>query len=260
MNSRVWKVPAGLCVLALASAATLPGVARAADAAEKPPLYTYVSNWAIPRARWADMEKAGAADDKILDKHLAAGSIVGYGDDVTLVHQADGGTHDNWWQAMSMAALFNVLDEFYKSGTPTSPVLSSATKHWDSVWVSRYYNWHSGARHGAYTHVASYKLKADAPDDAVDQLSKAVVVPMLEKLLADGVLIEYEVDEQAIHTEAPGTFLILYIAPDSSGLDKVGAALRETLKANPLAGPAFGSMVDFTAHRDELSRTNVTYK
>ncbi|HUI61965.1 MAG TPA: hypothetical protein VLX90_17195, partial [Steroidobacteraceae bacterium] len=224
------------------------------------PMYTYVSNWTIPRARWGDMEKAGAADAKILDKAVASGSIVGYGDDTALVHEADGSTHDSWWSAMSMAALFTVLDEFYKAGTPTSPVLSSATKHWDNVYESRFYNWHSGTRHGAYTHTASYHLKADAPDDAVEMLSRTVIVPMLEKLLADGTLIEYEVDEQAIHTEAPGTFMIVYIASGADGMDKVNAALRETLKANPLAGPAFGSMVDFTAHRDELARTNATYK
>ena len=29
-------------------------------------------------------------------------------------------------------------------------------------------------------------------------------MPLLEKLFADGTLREYEVDTQAIHTEAPG--------------------------------------------------------
>ncbi len=50
------------------------------------------------------------------------------------------------------------------------------------------------------------------------------------------------------------------IAANAEALDKVNAALQETLKANPLGGPAFGSMVDFTAHRDLLVRTNATYK
>ena len=43
-------------------------------------------------------------------------------------------------------------------------------------------------------------------------------------------------------------------------LDKVNAALRERMKSNPLGGPAFSSMVDFSAHRDYLARTNATYK
>jgi hypothetical protein len=54
--------------------------------------------------------------------------------------------------------------------------------------------------------------------------------------------------------------LIVYLAANAEGIDKVNAAIRESLKANPLHGPAFGSMVDFSAHRDYLVRTNATYK
>ena len=161
---------------------------------------------------------------------------------------------------MSMAGMLNALDEFYKSGTTTSPVLSSATKHWDNIYVSRFYNWHSGSWRGAYTHGSSYKLKAAAPNDAVEILSRNLIVPLLEKLLADGTLHEYEIDVQAIHTEAPDTFWIFYIPATAEGVDKVNAALGEAMKTNPLAGPAFGSMVDFTPHRDSLARTNATYK
>ena len=85
-------------------------------------------------------------------------------------------------------------------------------------------------------------------------------MPFFEKLLGDGAIHEYEVDTEAIHTDAPGTFLVVYVAANADGLDKVNAALRETLKTNPLTGPAFGSMVDFTAHRDYLLRTNATFK
>jgi len=206
------------------------------------------------------MQKNTAADQSVLEKALANGTIVAFGNDVNLVHEADGATHDDWWSAMSMAGLLNVLDQFYKSGSATSTVLSSATKHWDSIYVSRYYNWHAGSWKDVYTRGSSYKLKADAPADAVDVLSKNLFVPLMEKLLADGTLHEYEVDIQAIHTEAPGTFYLFFITANAEGLDKVNAALRDAMKANPLGGPAFDSMVDFTPHRDELTRTNATYK
>ena len=233
---------------------------QAADVKEKPPMYSYVGNWNIPRAQWADMEKENASDRNTLDKALASGTIVGYGTDTNMVHQPDGPTHDAWWSAMSMAGLLNVLDQFYKSGSTTSPVFEKATKHWDNVYVSRFYNWHAGSWKDAYTHGASYRLKPDAPDDAVEKLSKNLFVPLLEKLLADGTIHEYEIDTEAIHTEAPGTFWIFYLAANAEALDKVNAALREAMKANPLGGPAFGSMVDFTPHRDILVRTTATYK
>ena len=85
-------------------------------------------------------------------------------------------------------------------------------------------------------------------------------MPLLEKLLADGSIVEYEIDTEAIHTEAPGTFWVDVISPNADGLDKLNAALRERAKANPLGGPAFESMVESTAHRDSLSSSTVTYK
>jgi hypothetical protein len=206
------------------------------------------------------MEKSNAADRILLGKALESGTIVGYGDDVNLVHQPDGETHDGWWSAMSMAGVVHVLEQFYQSDETTSPLLSSATKHSDSLLVSRHYNWHSGSWKGIYTHGSSYKLKADAPEDAVEKLSRNAMVPLLEKLLADGTIVEYEIDTEAIDTEAPGTFWVFYLTPNAEGLDKVNTALRETLRANPLIGPSFDSMVDFSAHRDILVRTNATYK
>ncbi|HEU5403600.1 MAG TPA: hypothetical protein VFU86_19755, partial [Terriglobales bacterium] len=97
-------------------------------------------------------------------------------------------------------------------------------------------------------------------NDAVDMLSKSLIVPLLEKMLADGAIHEYEIDTQALHTEAPGEFLIVYIASSAEGLDKVDAAVAAMGKSQALLGPAFGSMTDSTAHRDDLSRTNATYK
>jgi hypothetical protein len=108
--------------------------------------------------------------------------------------------------------------------------------------------------------VAQYKLKADAPNNAVETLSKNLFVPLMEKLLADGAILEYEVDTEAIHTQAPGTFWVVFIAPNADGLDKFSALLQDASKKNPLNGPAIGSMVDFTVHRDGLYSSAGTYK
>ena len=259
MNTK-WRTVAGLGALAIAVSVAVPAGAQTSEVKEKPPMYTYVGNWAIPRAQWADMEKQTAANLKSMEKAIADGTIVAYGTDVNLIHQTDGPTHDDWWSSMSMAGLLSVLDQIYKSGSPTSPVLAGATKHWDELFVSRYYNWHSGSWKDLYTRVATYKLRPDAPNDAVDTLSKNLFVPLLEKLLADGAIHEYEIDTEAIHTEAPGTIVVAIIAANGAGLDKFNAAVRDNLKSSPLAGPALDSMVDFAPHRDYLARTNATYK
>jgi hypothetical protein len=257
MNRKLGDIFAVVCALAMMAASA----ALAQDQAkEKPPMYTYVANWAIPRAQWADMEKANAANQSVLEKAMTDGTIIGYGNDVTEVHQVDGATHDSWWSAMSIAGLLKVLDKFAKSGTSTSPVLASATKHWDNVTVSRHYNWHSGSYKGAYTRLASYKLKSDAPNDALDTLSKNLFVPLLEKMLSDGTILEYEIDTEAIHTDNPSMFWIIFVTPNAEGLDKFDATLREAMRMSPLGGPALGSMVDFTGHRDYLVSSIGVYK
>jgi hypothetical protein len=250
----MWAV-AGLLLIGMAT----PAMAQT-EVKEKSPVYVYIGEWSIPRAQWGDMEKSETADQAMLQSAMSAGTIVGYGFDTNLVHQADGPTHDDWWVSTSMAGILNMLDQFYKAGSSGTPVLTSATKHSDSIDVSRYYNWKPGTYKGAYTHGSTYKLKADAPNDAVDMLAKSFLVPFMEKMMAEGAIVEYDIDTEAIHTEAPGTFLLFYMAPNAEGLDKVNQALQQMLKASPLDGPAFGSMVDFTAHRDYLSRTNAAFK
>jgi hypothetical protein len=250
---------ASLCLAAALGIGTLPAGTQAAEVKEKPRLYTYVASWTIPRARWEDMEKASGASQKMLDSAVANGTIVGYGDGTILVHQVEGATHDNWWAATSLAGVLNVLDQFTKSKSPPA-VLASATKHWDNVYVSRFYNWRSGTVKGAYVHGASYKLKADAPANAVEIVSRSFIVPLFEKLMADGAVQAYQVAEETIHTEDPGMFFIFYISPDAEGLDKVNTAIREAIGANALAAPAFTSMADNTAHRDTVGRENATLK
>jgi hypothetical protein len=233
--------------------------AQTAEVKGKPPLYTYYSEWAIPRAKWADMDKARAGN-AVFTHAFTSGTLVGYGDDETVVHTADGYTHDGWFSSMSMAGLLTTLSDLMQGGNTTTAVFASATKHDDQIFSSRYYSWKSGSWKGAYTHTAIYKLKDSAPDDAVDTLAKSFIVPLLDKLLAEGTIVEYEIDEQAVHTDSPALFFLDYITPTADGLDKVTKALGEAIKAEPLASPAFGSMVDFSVHRDVLVRGDVTYK
>jgi hypothetical protein len=159
-----------------------------------------------------------------------------------------------------MAGLVKTLNQIHASDV-AMPLALNAAKHWDEVWVSHYYNWKPGATmKGGYTHVSVYKLKADAPDDAISSLAEHMVAPLMEKLLADGTIVEYEIDTMAIHTEAPGTFIIVYLTPTPEGLDTVQAAIRDTMKAHPLMGQAFGSEVDDSGHRDGLYKTDCNYK
>jgi hypothetical protein len=248
----------GLFVIGAVGLGSTPLYAQSTEVKSKPAMYSYQANWQIPRAKWAEFEKQRPATEKLMSQALTSGALVGYGVDKVAIHRPDGWTHDSFWSAMSLAGVLDFLDE-QTQGAP-DPLLQSATKHGDGIYISHVYNWKPGTYKGAYTYVAYYKLKDSAPDDAIESISKNFVAPLMEKLMAEGAIVEYEVDQEAVHTESPAGFWIYYISPNSAGLDKVNAALGQAIKANTFAGPAFGAMIDGTEHRDYLSRSNVTYK
>jgi hypothetical protein len=116
--------------------------------------------------------------------------------------------------------------------------------------------------YSAYGYAGTYKLKSDAPDadDAVRTLS-SFYVPVFEKMLADGTIVEYEIGREMIHTtDSRAQLHFSFVMPSAEGLDKFRAALGAALDENSLIGPAFGSMmVNFTPQADFV-RVNATYK
>jgi len=259
MTQRWFSTFLGLASLFAFSLAALPSHAQS-PVQPKAPMYTYVANWQIPRAHWSEVPATEAADKGIMDKAVADGTLMGYGDDEVLVHSADAETHDDWWSSSSMAGLLKVLAQLYASGNVSSPALDAATKHWDAIFVTRYYNVHPGSYKSAYSYISFYQLKSDAPVDAIDTLSQNIIAPILEKLFADGTLIEYEIDEDSIQTSPPGTFAIVSLCANADGVDKVNAAVQEAIKAQPLLIPAWNSVTKMAPHHDELLFSEGTYK
>ncbi len=259
MNRRFWTIFTGLLGLTTLILCAIPAAAQTQEIKPKPPMFSYVANWQVPRANWPDMDKVAGSVNDVLDKAMADGTIIGHGSDVTLVHQPDAETHDEWWSSMSMAGIIKALDQARAAADANSAALNSA-KHWDEVFVSRYYNWKSGPYKHAYTHVGMYRFKDDAPDDALDNLAQHVVVPILEKQIGDGTILEYEIDTMAIHTAAPGMFAIVYVTPTPEGIDTVQKAVIDSAKEHPLSFQAFDSYTKDSAHRDELYESEGTYK
>jgi len=263
MNRSVCVVMVSVVGLAMLGMTATLAVAQTDEVREKPPLYRYVSYWTFPRAHWADVDKHNATGNlKVLAPALADGTLVGYGDEENLLHSTEGFTHDNWWQANSVAGLMKVVEAFHKGGDSSSPLLVSSTRNWDQVFLSRFYNWKAGSWKGAYGYKSTYKLKPDAPeaDDAVRTLS-SFYVPVFEKILADGTIVAYEIDREMFHTtDSRAQIVFVFLMPSAEGLDGFRSALGAALGKNSLIGPAFGSMmVSYTPQPDYL-RVNATYR
>lgn len=246
-----------LMVIGLAASLAISpmgAVAKTAPA-EKPVMYSYQSILTMPRGQWAGMDEAYGAKRAILDRAIAEGRLIAYGNDSNLFHTADGWTHVDWWEGTSLTAVFKVLDEMKKAGAVDTPVLATALKQVDGAYVSRYYNWRPGSYEGLFTHVGIYKLKADAPANAIETLSKQAIMPLLEPLVASGAIIQYEIDEEAFSTGS-GAFFISFMARTPEQMMEANAALAAMFKSQPAA-----SMVDASAYRDAYSRTDrVVYR
>jgi hypothetical protein len=271
MNSSVCRVMVGVASLAgLGMTATLAGaqtdeafaIPTAELLKEKPRLYRYESYWAFPPAHWGEVDKDNATgNQKVLAPALADGTLLGYGDSENLVNPGEGFTHDNWWHANSYAGLTKVLEAFQKGGGSSSPLLVSSTKHWSQVYVSRFYNWKAGSWKGAYEYRRAYKLKPEADANGGIPALSSFYVPVLEKLFADGTIVEYEIDRDLVNsTESAGQFILVFVTPNAEGRDKYNATYNAALYKNALLAPAKASILfDETPH-DDWVRVNVTYK
>ncbi len=231
------------------------------DEKEKPAVYTYVAEWATPRGDWPALEKDNAAMKQVMDKLMADGTIVGYGWFKSLVHHEGQPTHGDWWSATSMAGLMKALAAISgdAGGPPETGKAEANSKHWDYVLVSHQYNGHPGTYENAYLRVATFKEK-DGEGETLRRTIKSYIVPMLEKLLADGSIQSYSIDWEAVHTDPVGLFDIVIVTKGADGLDKFDAALEAAGKANPTGGPAFASAVDYSAHRDSLDLVTASSK
>jgi len=130
------------------------------------------------------------------------------------------------------------------------------------MYVTSFYNWKAGSWKGAYGYAGTSKLKPDAPaaGDAVRALS-SFYVPVFEKMLADGIIVEYEIDREMIHTtDVRGQIHFSFVMPNAEGLDKFQAALGAAIDENSLIGPAFDSMTVNFKEQFDFVKVNATFK
>ena len=253
MRSRFIGSLVVLCALALASIYASHAWAQSSSA-EKALLYTYVSEWTVPRAMWADYVKNDATDIEAMKKAVADGTLISFGSYAVLNHQEGQPTHGSWFSASSMANLLKFLEGLRTAPAATAPPLAAA-KHWDYILESRNYNWHSGTFTNGYLRVGNWRAKAGSSDPD-GKIMKATMVALLEKLLADGALHGYQIDEENVHSADPGALFIAITANGPEGIDKFNAAIDEAEKSNPAGWAGFGSTIDPTGHRDFLARVS----
>src|SRR3954463_5513826 len=152
---------AGFVVLCLAAVVTAP-IAFSQTNQAQPILYTFVSQFQVPRANWAEYsENTEKSFVPIAEKLVADGTILGYITFEQLVHTPEGFTHGAAWTSTSIAGLTKVLDEIRKAGPQPGQV--AATKHEDYLMQTTMFS--AGTGTPAYLRVICQNAKSDKPEE-----------------------------------------------------------------------------------------------
>jgi hypothetical protein len=238
-------------VLMLAALAIVSSPIAFSQMEPAPTVYTYVSQFQVPRANWAayseDTEKSFVP---VVEKMLADGNIVSWSTFETVVHTPDGYTHGAAWSSPTISGLMKVLDEIRKSGPRPGQI--AATKHEDLLMQSTMY--HAGSGTPAYARVVCSLAKADKPGEYTAMLKK-LLVPTFEDQLKKGVATYWGADEQYVNTMAPSTRCVVIDYPNAEGMDKWAAAISTTMSKWTAAERAeFAAATVADSRRDLLLR------
>jgi hypothetical protein len=216
-----------------------------------PIVYTFVSQFQIPRANWAQYsEDAEKTVVPIMEKLAADGTILSWSTFEQVVHTPDGYTHGAAWSSTSISGLMKVLDEVRKAGPRPGQI--AATKHEDYLMQTAMY--HAGSGTPAYLRVVCSNAKADKPDGYTAMLKK-LLVPTFEEQIKKGVATYYGVDEQYVNNSAPSIRCVVITYPNADGMDKWAAAINTTMsKWSPAERAEFAASTVLDSRRDILAR------
>lgn len=213
--------------------------------------YTYVSQWAVPRAQWDAFAKQDESSVAQMKKDVADGLLVAWGNEVTRVHTSDGFTHSEWFTATSRENLLKVLEVQWTGATNASYI--AATRHADLFLHTIAHGGKAGATGMGYLRVASYQAKPGA-EDALEGLLMGKVRVFIESEVSNGNVTLYNIDKEDIHTDMPGNYDLAMIFPDGAAMDRFYADFDAIGKSDPTVGAAFDNLTVAKDHRDDFGR------
>lgn len=190
-------------------------------------VYTFVSQWQVPRANWAQFaEDTEKALNPILQRRLDDGTIIAWGNFETIVHSADGDTHIVTWQATSLAGITRVFDELVKAGPRPGQI--TAVKHEDLLLRSVLRHATPVANGNGYARVVGALAQPGKEDDYVALLKK-YILPVLEDQFKKGNITFYAVEQQYV-VSAPGSLRsVVTFYPSAEAMDKAATAINARL-------------------------------
>ncbi len=217
-----------------------------------PIIYTYVSQFQVPRASWAQYaEDTDKNFVPIAQKFMADGTLIGWSTFENIVHTPEGYTHGAAWSSTSIAGLTRVLDELRKAGPRPGQIAS--TRHEDLLMQSTMHHAVSGHWTTGYLRVVCSLAKGN-PEDYSAALMK-YLGPTFEEQFKKGVVTSYGIDSQYVNTGAPSLRCAVFTYPNAESMDKWAAAINGTLgKMSQADRDAFFGTTVPDSRRDLMAR------
>ena len=216
-----------LLVLVLLLAVSAVPIALSQMTDQAPPVYTFVSQFQVPRGSWAEYS---SNTDKtfvpLAEKLVADGTLLSYSTFEAIVHTPEGYTHGSAWSSTSIAGLMKLLDEIRKAGP--QPGQLASTKHEDYLMVSTTHTAPGPASAAAYLRVICTQAKPDRADDYAASLKKSLW-PTFEEQVKKGVATAVALDQQYVHNSAGTLRCVVITYPNADGMDKWASAVGATL-------------------------------
>ena len=237
-----------VCAVIVAAPMALPQMQQG-----QPIVYTFVSQFQVPRANWAEYSENTEKNlVPIAEKLVANGTILSYATFETIVHTPEGYTHGAAFSSSTISGLTKVLDELRKAGPQPSQI--AATKHEDLLMQTNMYVAGSGGA-PAYLRVVCQNAKPQDKPEVYVAAIKKYIWPMAEDQVKKGVASYVGLDSQYVNTMAPSTRCLVINYPNAESMDKWAAAVNATLGKMTAADRAafFGSTVT-DSRRDIMAR------
>jgi hypothetical protein len=244
------RMIAGLAVLLLAVAVVVP-IAFSQMGQGQPTVYTFVSQFQVPRANWAQYsENTEKSFVPIAEKMVADGTILSYSTFESIVHTPEGYTHGAAFSSATISGLTKVLDEVRKAGPQPGQV--AATKHEDYLMQTSTYIVGTGTP--AYLRVVCQNAKPDKPEEYAAALKK-YLWPMIEDQVKKGVASYVGLDSQYVNNMTPSTRCLVIDFPNAESMDKWAAAVNANFaKMSQADRDAFFGSTVTDSRRDFMAR------
>jgi len=241
-------IAVAVCAVIVAAPMALPQMQQG-----QPIIYTFVSQFQVPRASWAQYaENAEKSFVPVAEKMVADGTILSYATFEGIVHTPEGYTHGAAWSSTTISGLTKVLDEVRKGGPQPGQI--AATKHEDYLMQTSMYVTGSGGGAPAYLRVVCQNAKPDKPE-AYAAAIKKYLWPMIEDQAKKGVVSYVGLDSQYVNTMAPSTRCLVINFPNAENMDKWANAVNATLgKMTAADRDAFYGSTVTDSRRDFVAR------